>query len=68
LRNEVMLEESAGRPDNLKFSDKAYDGTGSGMKCDLVKTRSGLKLEITLGNKTGVLAIDESKFVPRASG
>jgi hypothetical protein len=67
-RNEVMLEETAGRPDHLKFSDKAYDGTGSGMKCDLVKTRSGLKLEITLGNKTGVLAIDESKFVPKTSG
>src|SRR5262249_17440303 len=35
-RNEVMLEESVGRPDNLKFSDKAYDGTGTGMKCELV--------------------------------
>ena len=67
-RNEVMLEESVNRPDNVKFSDKAYDGTGSGMKCDLVKTRSGLKLEISLGNKTGVLAIDESKLAPKASG
>jgi hypothetical protein len=67
-RNEVMLEETVGRPDNLKFTEKAYDGTGTGLKCELVKTRSGLKLEITLGNKTGVLAIDESKFTAKASG
>jgi len=67
-RNEVNLEDTANRPDNLKFSDKAYDGTGSGMKCELVKTRSGLKLEITLGSKTGVLALDESKFALKTSG
>ncbi len=67
-RNEVMLEETAGRPDNLKFTDKAYDGTGTGLKCELVKTRSGLKLEITLGNKTSVVALDESKFTLKTSG
>lgn len=67
-RDEVMLDETAGRPDNLKFTEKAYDGKGTGFSCEMVKTRGGLKLEVTLGAKTSVVTIDESKFVMKASG
>jgi hypothetical protein len=66
--NEVYLEDSVDRPDNLKFTEKALDGKGAGLRCDLLKVRGGLRLEVTLGAKTAVVAVDESQFVKKASG
>lgn len=66
--NEVYLEDSVDRPDNLKFSEKALDGKGSGLKCDMLKVRGGLRLEVSIGGKTAVVSLDESKFAKKASG
>jgi hypothetical protein len=66
--NEVYLEDSVDRPDNLKFSEKALEGKGTGLRCDLLKVRGGLRIEVTLGAKTAVVAVDEEQFVKKASG
>jgi DUF2911 family protein len=66
--NEVYLEDSVDRPDNLKFSEKALDGKGSGLKCDMLKVRGGLRLEVSIGAKTAVVSLDESQFAKKASG
>jgi hypothetical protein len=67
-RNEVMLEESVDRPDNLKFSEKASDGKGTGLRCEMLKVRGSVRLEVTLGAKTAIITVDESQFVKKAAG
>ena len=66
--NEVYLEDSVDRPDNLKYSEKALDGKGSGLRCDMLKVHGGLRLEVSIGAKTAIVSLDESQFAKKASG
>jgi hypothetical protein len=67
-RNEVNLEMSTRRPDKIEIHEKAYDGSGAGLRAELVKSRGGLRLDISLGAKTAVLSLDESLFALKADG
>jgi len=68
IRNEVNLETSVDRPDNIEITEQAYDGTGTGLRCELIKARGGLRLDISIGSKTAVLALDEEQLQKKAKG
>jgi hypothetical protein len=67
-KNEVYLEDSVTRPDNLKFSAPAEEATPGKVSCDVFKTRSGRSLEIIFGGKKAVIRIDDSQFALKPAG
>ena len=66
-KNEIMLEETVNRPDNLKYAEVAADASPGRISCDVVKTRGSLNLEIVFGGKHAVIRLDESQFALRST-
>jgi hypothetical protein len=67
-KNEVLLEDSTARPDNLKFTAAGEDATAGRLSCGLVKTRSGLNLEAVVGGKKALIRVDEAMFMLKSEG
>lgn len=62
VKNELVLEDTVNRPDNLKFSAPAEAGKPGELACEVFQTRRSINLEVSLGGKKGVIRIDESLF------
>ncbi len=67
MRNELTLEESTTRPDNLKFSAAAEDAAPGKLSCELFQTRGSVNIEVVFGGKKAVIRVDESAFALKPS-
>jgi len=67
-KNEVLLEDSVSRPDNLKFSAPAEDAAPGKISCGVFKTRSARSLEVIFAGKKAVIRLDESQFALKPAG
>ncbi len=62
IKNELLLEETANCPDNLRFSTPCEAGKAGVLQCEVFQTRRSINLEMALGGRKGVIRIDESLF------
>jgi len=68
-KNEVLLEDSVGRPDNLRFTAPSEEAGGTArISCEFVKTRSTRNLEVVHGGRRALIRLDEDRFAVKASG
>jgi hypothetical protein len=67
-KNEILLEMTAERPDNLRFAAEASEAPAGRVRCDLIPARSGLRLEITFAGLRALIRVDETAFELKASG
>ncbi|MBM4013832.1 MAG: DUF2911 domain-containing protein [Planctomycetes bacterium] len=62
IKNELLLEETANCPDNLRFATACEAGRPGILHCEVFQTRRSINLELALGGKKGVIRIDENLF------
>jgi hypothetical protein len=62
IKNELLLEETAHCPDNLRFSTPWEPGRPGVLHCEVFQTRRSINLEVALCGRHGVIRIDESLF------
>lgn len=67
VKNEITLEDSVARPDNLRVSAACEESTAGKLACELFQTRNSVNLEVCLGTKKALLRLDESLFALKAS-
>ena len=67
VKNEITLEDSVSRPDNLRIAAACEESTAGKLSCDLFQTRNSVNLEVCVGNKKALLRLDESLFALKAS-
>ncbi len=67
VKNEIVLEDSVNRPDNLRLTGTSEDAKGNKLACEIFQTRGSLNFEVCVGTKKALLRVDESAFALKAS-